>query len=147
MPRVTDAVEVPHAPADLYALVSDLERFPEFLPWLERVEATARRGDEVLCRVAARHDGLAIDLSARVRLDPGRGMAIRATGWWFRRLESRWSLVPLPGGGTRVAHELDYDLAVPVLALAARPLIARGTPKVIARFVARADALYGPSPS
>jgi len=141
VPRVSDAVEVPHAADALYALVADVERFPEFLPWIERVEVGARRGSTLDCRVSARHDAYAVELDARVRLDPPRGMEIRAAGWWFRRLESRWTLLPLPGGGTRVEHALDYDLAVPMLALAARPLIARGTPKVIARFVARADAL------
>lgn len=143
MPRVSDAVELPHPPDALYGLVADVERYPEFLPWIERVEVGARRAGTLVCRVAARHDAYSIELDARVRFDPPRGIEIRAAGWWFRRLESRWTLVPRPDGGTRVEHALDYDLAVPMLALAARPLIARGTPKAVARFVARAEALFG----
>jgi len=139
----TATVVLPYPRQALFDLVADVERYPEFLPWLGRVRVLERSGDTLRAAVSAAHKGYAVDLEARIRLSPPSAMRIQAVGWWFRRLESRWDLDELPDGGTRVSHALDYALSVPLLSAIARPMVEKAVPRVAERFVARAHALYG----
>jgi len=135
------SADLPYAAQPLFDLIVDVERYPEFLPWITIVEVLDREGARTQARVSARHDAFAVDLRAEMRTIAPFQVDIRAAGWWFARLESRWRLSALPDGGTRVAHALDYRLSLPVMSAVARPLVARALPKVMTRFRARADAL------
>jgi coenzyme Q-binding protein COQ10 len=143
MPVIEAAADLPYPVGPLFDLIVDVERYPAFLPWVTAVEVVGREGARTQARVSARHEAFALELRAEMRAIAPLQVDIRAAGWWFARLESRWRLSTLPDGTTRVAHTLDYRLSVPVLSSVARPLVARAVPKVMARFRARADALLG----
>ena len=46
MTSISKSALVPYSPAEMFALVDDIERYPEFLPWCNATQVLARGDDE-----------------------------------------------------------------------------------------------------
>jgi ribosome-associated toxin RatA of RatAB toxin-antitoxin module len=58
-------------PADLmYAVVSDVEKYPEFLPWVVALRVLSRREDGVTAEMAVGYGGLRERYTSDIKLDP-----------------------------------------------------------------------------
>ena len=137
---------VGHAPRQLYELVADVKRYPEFLPWCQAARVRRREGN-------VEHDELAIGFGpwherfvSRVELksDDAEGPRIDTTGTEgpFRRLVSRWTFRP-HAGGTLIDFELEFEFRSKLLQQTVRLLFADAVKRMVAAFEARADQLYG----
>ncbi|MBV9890589.1 MAG: ubiquinone-binding protein, partial [Rhizobacter sp.] len=58
MKQVRKSVLLWYSPAEIYRLVNDIERYPEFLPWCERVEVLSRDEHNVTARLHLAYSGL-----------------------------------------------------------------------------------------
>ena len=134
-------------PRQLFDLVADVPRYPEFLPW-----CTAAR--------IRRHDGPDVDLAelaigfgpfhekfvSRVVLTPddAAGPRIETTGVEgpFRHLASRWWFEPHPDG-TLIHFSLEFEFRSMLLQHTVRLLFAEAVKRMVSAFEARAAQLYG----
>jgi coenzyme Q-binding protein COQ10 len=137
---------VAHAPVQLFDLVADVRRYPEFLPWCQAVRVRRRDG-------AIEYNELAIGFGpwherfvSRVELKPDNpdGPRIDTTGTEgpFRRLVSRWIFHPHPNG-TSIHFELEFEFRSRLLQQTVRLLFADTVKRMVSAFEARADQLYG----
>ena len=101
-----DLREIIAAPVDVvYGVVSDVERYPEFLPDVDRVE---KRADVVAMQIRA---GLVpVRLVTRARFDPPRAIHLDLLEGPFRAFRARWTFTPTEAGATEVAYHADYEL-------------------------------------
>ena len=117
---------LPYTPDQLFALVGDVARYPEFVPWITAMRATApvpaREGVETL-------EAEAIDVGL-----------VRGP---FRRLTNRWAFVEAPGGAARVVFDIDFAFRTRLLDMLLAANFDRAVGKLIACFEGRAAALYG----
>ena len=94
--------DLDYAPEQLFDIVADVERYPEFVPWW--VAAKVRRQDastyttEQVIRVSA----LRQRFTSKTVLDRPRGITVTSTEKPFKQLEMRWSFDALTPGGCRV---------------------------------------------
>jgi len=139
---------LPYAPQQLFALVGDVERYPEFVPWVVSLRAWGRREEEpgvaVLdAEAEVRFTVVHERFSTRVRLDePALTIAVSLLHGPFRRLENRWRFAELPGGST-LTFDIDFEFKSRLLD---RLLVAnfhRAASRLVGCFEARAKALYG----
>ncbi|MFI4951153.1 MAG: type II toxin-antitoxin system RatA family toxin, partial [Caulobacterales bacterium] len=95
---------LPYAPDQLFDLVGDVERYPEYVPWVLRLRAWNRRaeGEGVTLLDAEAEVGFAIvheRFATRVRLDePGLAIDVDLLSGPFRRLQNRWRFALHPKG-------------------------------------------------
>ena len=93
------------APVELvYAVVADVERYPEFLPDVAAVE---RRGDQVA--MTLRMGPVSSRLVTRARFDAPASIELALVEGPFRRFDARWSFAPA-GTGTDVRYSATYEL-------------------------------------
>ncbi|HEV2365354.1 MAG TPA: type II toxin-antitoxin system RatA family toxin [Caulobacteraceae bacterium] len=140
---------LPYAPAQLFALVGDVERYPEFVPWVSRLTvANRRRCDGAELLDAEAEVGFAIvreRFATRVRLDR-EALTIEADllSGPFRRLQNRWRFSPHP-----IGVELDFSIDFEFRSRLLKALLAANMGRAVARlilcFEKRAASLYGPS--
>ena len=122
------------APVDLvYGVVADVERYPEFLPDVARVD---RRGD--LVSMVLRLGPLPVTLVSRARFSPPEAIDLEQVEGPFRRFTARWTFAR-EDRGTRVAYRAEYELPLFGLLLggAAGHLLERGAQSQIRAFEAR----------
>ena len=101
-------VIVPYTPAQMFDLVADVERYPEFVPWCADAQLLARDDDELTGRLEMAMGPLTGGLTTRNRLDPPEAMTLELVEGPFSELHGDWRFKPLgdcrlPG---RPAHAL-----------------------------------------
>ncbi|MCL4767644.1 MAG: type II toxin-antitoxin system RatA family toxin [Hyphomicrobiaceae bacterium] len=139
---------VKHPPRAMYDLVSDVERYPEFLPLCERlvVRSRAPRGEaaeEVVASMTVGYGPIRESFTTRVRLfQPQHTILVSYIDGPFRRLENTWTFHP-HAEGCRVEFSIIYEFRSIALGMAMGALFDRAFRKFAEAFEARADAIYG----
>ena len=117
MPRIDLTIEIAATARVVYALAKDVERFPEYMPDVERVTVTERRGEVVISEWSTIVEDATIEWTEEDRFDDARArIEYRAIDGDLERFEGVWSFDVMPGDATRVALSIDYDFGVPALA-------------------------------
>ncbi len=139
---------LPYRPQQLFALVSDVERYPEFVPWVTRLRTWNRLEDGVgITRLDAEAEvGFSIvheRFTTRVRLDePALAIDVALISGPFRRLENRWRFRPHPTGA-ELGFEIDFEFKSRLLDTLLAANFHRAVNRLVACFEDRAKALYG----
>lgn len=142
------STEVPYAAEDMFALVADIEHYPEFLKWcpaLRIVENNSHDGiGDIIADVVIAYKIFREQFRSRVILD--RSEKIIQVGFIsgpFRTLETDWRFEDLTGGGSIVHFDIEFELNSIILQTAAHTFFERKFSRMSEAFIARADEVYG----
>jgi coenzyme Q-binding protein COQ10 len=139
---------LPYQPRQLFDLVGDVERYPEFVPWVTRLTVSNRQLDGAgITRLdAAAQVGFSIiheRFSTRVRLDePALAIDVELISGPFRRLSNRWRFKDHPTG-VQLTFEIDFDFKSRLLQGLLAANFHRAVDRLVGCFEDRAKALYG----
>ncbi|MDV6329357.1 type II toxin-antitoxin system RatA family toxin [Asticcacaulis sp. 201] len=140
--------DLPYQPVQLWEMVGDVERYPEFIPWIKSLRAYNRGQleDDIMrfdADVAVGFKLLSERFSTRVTRAAAALLVdfdlIRGP---FRQLKGRWTFTPSPTG-TTVAFDLDIDIKNPLLDAVFKANFNLAVSKLLAIFESRARQLYG----
>lgn len=143
MPSIERSALIAFPAADVYALVNDVERYAEFLPWCIHVEVLSRTETEVVARIDIAVRGRRETLVTRNRLTPTSAIALEMVEGPFRRFDGRWLITPLGEAGCRVDLALSFELANRLVGAFAASLLNRFADRVVDAFAARAREVLG----
>lgn len=143
MREVVRSALVGHSAAQVYALIVDVERYPEFLPWCDGAEVESRAGSEMVASLSIRRGPLRTRFATRNRLDPGRSLAMTLERGPFRTLEGLWTLEPLGEDGCKVQLRMRFEFAAGVAGALLEPLFEETAGSLVDAFVARARDVHG----
>lgn len=140
--------DVPYKAAEMYDLVADVERYPDFLPWcvaLRVMTRTAEAGAEALTAdMIVAYKVFRERFRSRVRLDRARlAIDVDYMDGPFRTLTNAWRFADLPEGGSRVFFEIDFEFRNIVLQATARQVFDKAFSRMSDAFVMRAEEVYG----
>lgn len=139
---------LPYAPEQVFALVGDVEAYPQFVPWITSMKTGEVRpeGEGVSALDARATVGFSFlkeAFSTRVRRDaPGRVISVSLISGPFRRLENLWTFNP-HRAGCEVVFDIDFQFRVRTLDLLLKANFGYAVDKLINCFEARARQLYG----
>jgi coenzyme Q-binding protein COQ10 len=148
MPEYRTERRVQHSADDMFRLVADVERYPEFLPFCERLVVRGRRIEgerEIL--VADMSIGYKLvreTFTSKVTLDRP-ALTIRADylDGPFRTMENSWSFTPLSEGGSIIRFAISYEFRNRALAMLMGAVFDRVFRTFAHAFEGRADQVYG----
>ena len=143
MPLVEKSALVPHAAAEMFALVDDVERYPQFLPWCGATKLLMRDAFTTVAMLEINFHGIRQSFTTANTKVGTESMQISLTEGPFKALEGMWHFTALGTSGCKVALRLDYSFASAALDAAVGPVFGVIASTMIEHFVARADALYG----
>lgn len=148
MPTHSETRKLPYSAQQMYDLVADVGRYPQFLPWTAAARIRSRKpfaGGAVMeadlvisfkvfrerfgSRVTLWEDDLKIDTEY---LDGP-----------FRYMRSTWRFADLPGGGCEVRFFVDFEFRNTVLQKVIGVVFNEAMHRIVAAFERRAEALYG----
>jgi coenzyme Q-binding protein COQ10 len=129
----------------MYQVVADVEKYPQFLPWVVALRVLSReqvRGRDVVnAEMAVGYGALRETYTSRVILDPAaRTIDVAQTSGPFRQLENHWRFTP-DGQGCRVEFSLAYEFRNRLLNAVAGAAFGKVYVKMADAFEARAKAL------
>jgi coenzyme Q-binding protein COQ10 len=147
MPSHSETRTLPYSADQMYDLVADVARYPEFLPWTAaaRIRSRKEEGD---------HEVMLADLVVSFKVFRER-FGSRVTLWPakkridteyiegpFRHLHSRWEFRDVDGG-SEVHFEVDFEFRNILLQKAAGLFFFEAMQRIVRAFEARAHQLYG----
>ena len=151
MPRHHVERVLPYAPDQLFALVGDVERYPEFIPWITTLSASPPRPEGEGVDVVDAEAGVGFAFlterfATSVRRDrPALAIEVGLIRGPFKRLSNRWRFVG-EGEATRVVFDIDFAFKTRLLDMLLVANFDRAVNALIGAFEARAAALYAPAP-
>ena len=147
MPSFRTTRQVRHSPREMFDLVADVERYPEFVPLCEdlRIRRRVQSGDGVEILVAEMSVGykaISETFTTRVTLDgPRLGILVEYVEGPFSFLENRWTFRPDPAGCS-VEFYITYEFKSFALRMLMGAMFDRAFRKFAEAFEARADVVY-----
>jgi len=147
MPQFETRRPVPHTPAEMYALVADVERYPEFLPLCEALTVRSRKerdGRELLVAdMTVGYKAIRETFTTQVLLNPAElAIDVKYIDGPFRYLDNRWRFEPLPQGGSTVHFFIDYEFKSRILGALMGSMFDRAFRMFTDAFEKRAAAIY-----
>ncbi len=144
MREVIRSALVAHSAAQLYALIVDVERYPQFLPWCVAARVAQREPESMVASLSIRRGLLRADFTTRNAMTPDRAVGMTLVSGPFRSLEGRWTLTPLGDEGCSVELRMRFELANRVSAALLEPLFEETAASLVDAFVLRAREVYRP---
>ena len=136
---------VPYSAEQMFALVADIERYCEFVPWVKRSTVLSRSPTEVVGRLEMERAGLRESFTTRNLLQPPHRMELKLVQGPFKSLDGVWSFEPIADRGTRIALTMRFAFANPVASLLLSSAFEKSCNQLVDAFVARARSNYGHS--
>ena len=148
MPRHQETRELPYGADQIYDLVADVARYPEFLPWTAAARIRSRtpcEGGEVMAADLVISFKLFREkFGSRVTLLPDKGRILTEyLDGPFKHLRSTWDFADRVEGGCTVTFEVDFEFRNAILAAVIGLVFHEAMTRVVRAFEARAKALYG----
>ena len=145
---------LPYAPEELYNLVRDVDKYPEFLPWCQalriRKREAAEEGEVVLADMVIGFKVFRERFTSQVVAKPGGGgkparIDITYTDGPFKFLNNHW-IFNAVGGGTEIDFFVDFEFRAKILEKAIGVIFNEAVQKMVNAFETRARAVYGNKP-
>ena len=143
MRRVDRSALVPYSPQQMFALVTDIESYPQFVPWVAAAELVQRTDREVIGKLQMEKAGIRETFTTRNTLQSPDEILLTLVDGPFRTLEGRWKFDDLQGRGTRVNLTIEFEFANPMLSLLLSRTFEKSCAELVDAFVARARTVYG----
>jgi ribosome-associated toxin RatA of RatAB toxin-antitoxin module len=134
---------VPYTQDEMFALVSDVDSYPDFLPWCCGAQTLSHKGDQVDARIEFHVGGVKKSFTTRNRHVNHAAIEMQLLDGPFSALEGRWEFVPLGTDGCRIALQLQYDFSSKMVRLATGPVFGQIANSLVAAFQKRAVEVYG----
>jgi coenzyme Q-binding protein COQ10 len=134
---------LPYTPEQLFDLVADIERYPEFLPWCVGARIRARDRNEIKADLAIGFKMYRERFTSLVRLDPPGGIHVAYSDGPFRYLQNEWKFEANPEGGCVVDFYVDFEFKSRMLQRVIEVLFNEAVRRMVAAFEGRARQLYG----
>ena len=143
MAHVSKSALVAYTPAEMYALVDDIERYPEFLPWCGSTHIHERGDDQVRASIDIRYGALQRSFTTQNRMQPGKMIEVKLVEGPFRRLEGFWRFEPLGESACKVVFDLEFDFAGALVSMTLGPVFSQIANTMVDGFAKRAIEVYG----
>jgi ribosome-associated toxin RatA of RatAB toxin-antitoxin module len=148
MKHVRRSVLLWYSPQEMYALVTAVELYPQFLPWCASAEVLAQHDDGVTARLGLAYMGVKHDFTTRNRHVPAESVAVQLVDGPFSLLTGHWLFRPLGRPGSeqqacKIEFDLRYAFASKTLETVVSPVFDRVADTFVDSFVRRAEQVYG----
>jgi ribosome-associated toxin RatA of RatAB toxin-antitoxin module len=134
---------VPYSPAQMYALVDDIARYPEFLPWCKGARELSRSPAEAVATIHVHKGALTTHFTTRNRLEPPQAIHMELVQGPFKTFQGEWRFTAIGDKGSRVEVLLRFAFANPLNAWVLEPIFEHTSGSILDAFVRRARQLYG----
>lgn len=145
MKRIARSAIVEHAAQQMYALVEDVESYPQFLPWCRAVRVGERSARRTVATLAVGLKGLRYEFTTENENRPHEAIELKLLRGPFRHFAAHWRFAALGERAARIQFAMEYEFAGALVSRALGPLFETIADTMVDAFKRRADAVYGPA--
>jgi ribosome-associated toxin RatA of RatAB toxin-antitoxin module len=129
----------------MFALVSDITHYPQFLPWCKSVTLSSQNESQVIATITMSRAGLEKSFTTTNIVKPNESIDMRLLEGPFNHLQGHWDFQALGDLGCKISLTMAFEIRNPVLRLSLEPVFTKILNTLVDAFVKRANELYGTS--
>jgi coenzyme Q-binding protein COQ10 len=142
MPTHAERQMLPYTPEQLFDLVADVGKYPQFLPWCVAARVRKQTPHDLVADLTIGFGPFRETFTSRVTLDRPHRVTVKYENGPFRYLNNQWEFVPAPGG-TEVSFFVDFEFRSRILQAAIGVVFNEAVRRMVNAFRKRARDVYG----
>ncbi|WP_113385150.1 type II toxin-antitoxin system RatA family toxin [Rhizobium sp. SYY.PMSO] len=147
MPQFETHRPVPHSPDQMFDLVADVERYPEFLPLCEALVVRSRKERDgkilLIADMTVGYKAIRETFTTQVLLNKAeRAIDVKYIDGPFKYLDNRWRFQPSENGGCVIDFFIDYEFKSRILGALMGSMFDRAFRMFTDAFETRANKIY-----
>ena len=146
MPTHAEKRVLPYTPEQMYDLVADIARYPEFLPWCLAARITKREEDAVYADLVIGFKIFRERFTSKAVLRPPDAIDVSYIKGPRRYLDNHWRFLP-HAEGCLLDFYVDFEFRSRIMQKAIGVLFNEAARRMVSAFERRARVLYGPRPA
>ena len=147
MPTHAEKKILPYSPGQMFDLVADIERYPEFLPWCVACRITRRDGPVIWGDLMVGFKVFRETFTSKVTLHGREKIDVEYIDGPFRYLNNHWQFNPADdGNGTEIEFFIDFEFGSRMLQAVATTVFNEAVRRMVGAFETRAGVIYAQSP-
>jgi coenzyme Q-binding protein COQ10 len=143
MPSHEEKRVLPYTAEQLFDLVMDIDKYPEFLPWCVAARINERGKNDLSADVVVGYKVFREKFSSRVHFKRPKEIEVEYLQGPMRHLHNKWAFKDLRGGQCEVDFYVDFSLKTKLFEKLVDQFFHRALVKMINAFEGRALQLYG----
>ncbi len=147
MPRHSETRHLPYSPEQLFAMVADIERYDEFLPWVVAVRIRSNSETETVADLVVGFNAFKERFTSQVSKQAPHKIIVDYVEGPLKYLHNEWTFKPLATGGTDLCFAVDFAFKSHLFETLAGQMFDRALRRMTSALEQRAAALYGISNS
>ncbi|MEG9529857.1 type II toxin-antitoxin system RatA family toxin [Mannheimia indoligenes] len=143
MPIVNQSALVPYSAEQMYRLVNNYERYPEFLSGCVSTRTLSTGENELTAELHIQKLGISQTFSTHNKMSPPYKIEMTLVEGPFRHLHGFWTFTPFDEQSCKISLELNFEFSSPIVALVFGKVFNELTLKMVNAFKQRAKEVYG----
>lgn len=142
---VEKSLLVAYSAEQMFRLVDDVERYPEFMPWCGGAKLREQTGDDTVATLWIDFMSVKQSFTTANERRPPHLIDMKLQEGPFRDLRGQWHFRDLAESACKVSFKLEYEFSSSFMERVIGPVFSRITNSFVDAFVRRAENLYGES--
>ncbi len=142
MAQVNKQVLIEYTPAQMFALVDDVARYPEFLPWCAKAEVLSCTSTQTQARLHIHYHGIRTHFGTLNTKQAPSEMTLKLVEGPFKQLEGLWRFTPLGEHACKIHFQLQYEFSSSMLSKVLNPVFNHIANTFVEAFIERAAVIY-----
>jgi ribosome-associated toxin RatA of RatAB toxin-antitoxin module len=134
---------LPYSCEEIYKVVTNIEEYPDFLPWCDSVSVHINTETEAEATLNIRKGKLTIAFTTHNDMIPNQQIKLRLLKGPFKRLSGLWVFTSIKENVTRVSLKLEFEFSSRIIAMALGMLFNQITSTMLDAFCERTKKIYG----
>ncbi len=143
MPTHAEQRYVPYRPDQMFDLVAEVDKYPEFLPWCRAARIVHREGNLFYADLVVAFRMFRERFRSKVLLLPKYGIDVEYIDGPFKYLNNHWRFKQATDGGCIIDFYVDFEFRSRLLQTLMELLFNEAVQRMVRAFEARARSLYG----
>jgi ribosome-associated toxin RatA of RatAB toxin-antitoxin module len=143
MAVVRKSVFLGYSAEQMFALVNQVEDYPQFLPWCGGVDVKQREESKLVATLAINYHGVKHRFTTENTNVPPTSIMMTLIEGPFKHLDGTWSFKPLRADACKIDFELHYEFSNRILDQIIGPVFSMIANSFVDSFCKRAEVVYG----
>lgn len=143
MPHHAETRRLPYSAEQMFALVADIGRYAEFLPWVQATRILKTEGNIVTADMIVGFKMVRERFTSRVTLTPSTMVHVDYISGPLKYLRNDWVFRPAPDGGCDVDFSVDFEFKNKIFERLAGMFFHEAFHRMVGAFETRAAAIHG----
>lgn len=142
MKTITHTATLPFTTEQMYNLVNDIEKYPDFLPWCKRAEIIEKKADKIEATLTVAKGGFEKSIRTINLLKPNESMELTLVAGPFDTFSGLWQFETVEDNQCKATYTMTFEFDNFLVSMVATPIFTQIADTMIEAFKARAEKLY-----